>query len=51
MELDSVIFGARTTEVDRKALTDLCATRYPHVELLRARATPDAYGLAIESVT
>ncbi len=50
-ELDGVIFGVRTTEAERTALTDFVRTRYPHVELLQAKARTDAYGLAIESAS
>jgi hypothetical protein len=48
-ELDGVIFGVRTAEADRTALTDLLTARYPHVELLQAKTKTDAYGLVIES--
>ncbi len=47
-ELDGVIFGVRTTEADRAALTNLRATRYPNVELLQASISPDTYELNIE---
>lgn len=48
-ELDGVIFGVRTTIAERTALAELVRARYPHVELLQAKARIDAYGLAIES--
>lgn len=48
IELDGVIFGMRTTEGNQTALANLVRGRYPHVELLRARARSDVYELAIE---
>jgi len=48
-ELDGVIFGVRTTQADRTALTALLRARYPHVELLQAKTKTGTYGLAIES--
>jgi hypothetical protein len=48
-ELDGVIFGVRTTEAERTALVALLKTRYPHVELLQAKARTETYGLAIVS--
>ena len=46
-ELDGVIFGVRTGEAERRALTDLLRTRYPHVELLQAKTRYDAFALII----
>jgi len=47
-ELDGVIFGVRTTVAERRLLAALVRARYPHVELLQAKARPDTYELVIE---
>ncbi len=48
MELDGIVFGARTSEGDRKALSEFIMVNYPHVEMLEARVRADTYGLTIE---
>ena len=50
-ELDGVIFGMRTSDEDRKAITDLVQAKYPHAESLQARAKPNAYELMIEGLS
>jgi hypothetical protein len=45
--LDAVIFGVRTSEVDRSAITEVVKSKYPHAELLQARLRPDVYELTI----
>jgi hypothetical protein len=47
-ELDGVIFGVRTAEVERRALTSLLGDRYPHLELLQAKTRNDAFALTIK---
>jgi hypothetical protein len=47
-ELDGVIFGVRTSEAERWALTKLVRARYQHVELMQAKTKTDAYEMIIE---
>lgn len=47
-ELDGVIFGVRVAEAERRTLGALLKARYPHVELLQAKARSDAFALTIE---
>jgi hypothetical protein len=48
-ELDSVIFGVRMDVTERKTLAGLIKAGYPHVELMQARVSTDAYELSIET--
>lgn len=47
-ELDGIIFGIRTPEQHRRAATEVIRRQYPHVQLLHAKARPDAYAISIE---
>jgi hypothetical protein len=35
-------------KAERAALADVLRARYPHVELLQAKARTDTYGLSVE---
>lgn len=49
-ELSAVYLGCRMSSGDRDAITQLVRTRYPHAEVLQARANQAELQLAFESI-
>jgi hypothetical protein len=49
-ELDGLIFGVRTSDSDRLALSDLVREKYPHAELIQAKTEAATYSLVFEKV-